>query len=314
MKILVTGASGVVGEPLCRALETDGHCVVRVVRQATSANEIAVGTIDGATDWSSILQTGVEAVVHLAAKTPSLHKDATATVEDFFKTNSLATENLARQCDKHGIKRFVFISTCKVLGDGQSRPYGIEDRPHPSDSYARSKWEAEQKLQELAAKSAMEIVILRPPIVYGPKVKGNFLHLLNIVKRQRPLPLGAIKNQRSLIFSGNLISAIQACLTHPAAAHKTYLVSDHESVSTPELIREIAKGLQCQPRLLYLPVTLMKIAGVVLGKKSAIERLTSSYVLDTMPIQEELSWQPPYSLQEGLKTTARWFLNHSFKK
>lgn len=306
MTILITGANGVVGQALSKQLAQSGLPVLAVVRHATAEFSLGVGEINGVTDWHNVLGLGVETVVHLAAKVPTLTEDQNAQAA-YYHINTLGTANLAKQCAASGVKRFVFVSTAKVLGEGQSQRYDANSRAAPSDAYATSKYQAEQALREIAARTGMELVILRPPLVYGISVKGNFLRLLKAVAKHKPLPLGGIHNQRSLIYLGNLVDAIQLCLTHPSAAGKTYLLSDNDDVSTPELIRRMGKALQSKPLLLPIPSTWMQFAGRLLGKQQAVDRLLGSFALDITSIQQELGWQPPYRMEAGLAATAHWF-------
>lgn len=304
---LVTGANGLVGRALCTALEQTGHRVVRAVRTSASPGEIAVGDLSAGTDWSEALAAGIDSVVHLAAQLPATEGSAGPHENRYAEVNTLGTARLARQCAQHGVKRFVFVSTIKVLGEGRDAPYRSGDLAVPSDAYAISKWEAEQALWQIAAETGMEIVVLRPPLVYGPGVKGNFLRLLQAIDKRRPLPLGAIRNRRSLLYLGNLVDAICLCLTHPNAAGKTYLISDGDDVSTSELIRRIAAALGRQPRLVPLPVAWMRWAGSLLGKQAAVDRLLGSLAVDATPLRNELAWHPPCTMQAGLAATAQWY-------
>jgi len=219
-------------------------------------------------------------------------------------TNTEATLNLARQAAKAGVKRFVFISTIKVNGEGRVAAYRETDAPTPEDAYAISKWEAEQGLQRIARETGLEVVILRPPLVYGPGVKANFLRLMRTVERGWPLPLGAIHNQRSLLYLGNLVDAIRVCVEHPAAAGQTFLLDDGEPVSTPELIRAVARAMGRPAHLLAVPVSVLELAGALLGKRAAVARLTGSLYVDSSAIRSRLGWRPPYSMEAGLAATA----------
>lgn len=192
-------------------------------------------------------------------------------------------------------------------GPTKDEPYRGNDLAVPSDAYAISKWEAEQALWQVAAETGMEVVILRPPLVYGPGVKGNFLRLMQAIDKRRPLPLGGIQNQRSLIYLGNLIDVIRLCITHPNAAGKAFLVSDGDDVSTPELVRRIAAALRRQPFLVPVPPAWIRWAGVTLGKQAAANRLLGSLCVDISPLRDELGWKPPYTMQAGLEATAQWY-------
>lgn len=306
MKILVTGANGLVGQALCSILDHIDDQVVRAVRTSTTPWEIPVGDLNGGTVWSEALGAGTDVVVHLACQVPLINNASNELSDRYSKVNTFGTANLARQCAQYGVKRFIFVSTVKVLGEGKSEPYRDADMAVPADAYAISKWEAEQALWQIAAATGMEVVILRPPLVYGPGVKGNFLSLMQAIDKRRPVPLGAVQNQRSLIYLGNLVDAIRLCLTHPKAAGKTFLVSDGDDVSTPELVRRIATTLGRQPFLLSVPVSWMRWAGRVLGKQ-AVDRLLGSLYVDISSFREDLGWTPPYTMQEGLEDTARWY-------
>lgn len=307
----MTGANGFVGLALCDKLERDGHHVVRAVRKHANKNEIEVGDLSSSTDWRPTLKSNIDVVIHLAARV-SLTENVTNApsnqlINEYYATNTEGTKQLARQCAEAGVKRFIFISTIKVLGEGRNRTYRSDDPAIPVDAYAISKWEAELALKQIGKLTDMEIVILRPPLVYGPGVKGNFMRMLQTVDRQRPLPLGAIHNRRSLIYLGNLVNAIEACLAAPTAIGKTWLVSDDDDVSTPELIRRVAHALGLRALLLPVPVSWMRRFGQVLRKESVVDRLVSSLSVDVQPIRQELGWTPPYTMQQGLETTVAWY-------
>jgi nucleoside-diphosphate-sugar epimerase len=307
MKILVTGANGLVGRALCAALDQTEHQLVRAVRTSTTAWEIPVGDLNECTDWREALGQGTDVVVHLAAQVPLTDGTARFQTERYAEINTLGTANLARQCAQQGVKRFIFVITVKVLGEGKDEPYRHTDLAVPSDAYAISKWEAEQTLRQISAETGLEVVVLRPPLVYGPGVKGNFLRLMQAINQRRPLPFGGIQNQRSLIYLGNLVDLTRQCLIHPGAAGKTFLVSDGEDVSTPELVRRIAFAFGRRPFLLPVPVSWMRLAGALLGKSAAVDRLLRSLCVDITPLREELGWTPPYPMQAGLDATAHWY-------
>ncbi len=303
MKVLVTGANGFVGRTLCGYLKTRGDVVVPAERRASDlASETIVGDIDGKTDWMAILD-GCEAVVHLAARVHAMSDMGRNLLEQYRTTNTEATLNLARQAAQAGVKRFVFISTIKVNGEGRDAPYRETDVSVSDDAYAISKWEAEQGLQRIAADTGLEVVILRPPLVYGPGVKANFLRLIQAVQRGWPLPLGAIQNRRSLLFLGNFVDAIRLCIEHPAAAGQIFLLDDGQPVSTPDLIRAVAHAMGRPARLLAVPVSLLELAGALVGKRAAVVRLTGSLYVDSSFIRSRLGWTPPYSMESGLAET-----------
>lgn len=309
MRVLVTGANGFVGRALCDELLRYGQSVRGTLRQHEGRQAlleriepIVVGTINAATDWKAAL-TGCEVVIHLAARVHVMDDTAQAPLALYRATNTDATLNLARQAAQAGVKRFVFVSTIKVNGEGRDEPYRESDAPAPQDPYAISKWEAEQGLWRIAEETGLEVVILRPPLVYGPGVKANFLRLMQWVKKGWPLPLGAVRNRRSLLYLGNFVDAIRVCVVHPAAAGQTFLLDDGEVVSTPQLIRAVARAMGRPARLLAIPVGLLELAGALLGKRAAVARLAGSLYIDSSAIRSHLGWTPPYSMQAGLEAT-----------
>jgi nucleoside-diphosphate-sugar epimerase len=273
-----------------------------------SLSTFAVGDIGTETDWMPAL-AGVTCVVHLAARTHVLEEaPASDSLAEYRRINVAATRHLARQSATAGARRLVFLSSIKVNGESTSRhPYAEHDAPRPEDAYGISKWEAEQELGQVAALTGLETVVLRPPLVYGPRVKANFLRLLALVARRTPLPLASLDNRRSLIYVGNLASAIHAALAAPQAAGRTYLVSDGEDVSTPGLVRAIAQALDVQARLFACPVPVLRAAAALLGRSAELARLAGSLQIDASRIRRELAWQPPYTLAQSLAETARWY-------
>lgn len=259
------------------------------------------------TAWSQALKDA-DTVVHLAARVHVTREEPRKSLTAFSLINTGGTDRLARAAASSGVRRLVFVSTVKVNGEGGDTPYTEKDEPGPEDPYAISKWEAEQALQEIADSTALEVVILRPPLVYGPNVKANFLELLKWVKRGVPLPLGGLENQRSLIFVRNLADAIITCMAQKRAANQTYLLKDGGDVSTPELIRRVAKALDVSPRLLHVPASLLRMAAGLARKSAGVDRLVGSLAVDDSKIREELGWIPPYTMDQGLRETADWFL------
>lgn len=314
MKVLVTGANGFVGAPLCRHLSRlPGVEVIAAVRDARSAPSgmkvKAIAGIDGNTDWSHAL-VGVDAVVHLAAH---VHQRGHRPAEHgaYQAVNVDGTLNLARQSAAGAVKRFVFVSSVKACGEGQADPmqppYSETSSCQPVDAYGRSKRAAELGLRDTALTRAMEVVVLRPPLVYGPGVKANFWQLMRWVDRGWPLPLAGIVNRRDLIYVENLVDAIATTLMHPAAAGGTFFVSDGVRLSTPELIRHIASALGRPARLVAVPSAWLRILGTLTGKRPAIDRLLGSMLVDDSAIRRAMAWQPPYSLEIGLQRTAAWY-------
>lgn len=305
---LITGAAGFVGSALVVALRD--RALRRVLRQpAAEARtcDVVVGDIAPDTDWSTALE-GVDCVVHLAARTHVMEERAADPLATYRRINVDATRNLARQAAMAGVRRFVFLSSIKVNGEfTTTRPFSEHDVPRPLDTYGITKCDAEAVLQQIGNETGMEIVILRPPLVYGPGVKGNFLRLLQAVAHGTPLPLASIENRRSLVYVGNLVDAIITCMDSPAAAGKIWLVSDGEEVSTPALIRKLAAAMNQSPRLLPCPPVLLQLVGALIGKHAAVSRLTGSLIVDASPLRRELNWSPRYSLDQGLTETAQWY-------
>lgn len=303
MKALVTGAAGFVGTALCARLIAAGYGVVPAVRRMSCLpHEVVVGNLDALTDWRIAL-TGCNAVIHLAARVHVMGNTAQNEMEQYRATNTDATLNLARQAANAGVKRFVYISSIKVNGEGRGAPYRETDVPAPEDAYAISKWEAEKGLRQIALETGLEVTILRPPLVYGPGVKANFLRLMCTVERGWPLPLGAIRNRRSLLYLGNFVDAIRLCVEHPAAAGQTFLLDDGKPVSTPELIRALAQAMGRPVRFLAVPVSVLEMGGALLGKRAVVARLTGSLYVDSSAIQLSLGWTPPFSMEAGLAAT-----------
>lgn len=308
MRILVTGATGFVGRVLCERLLESGHDVVAAVRcQSPSlpkdALQVMVGEIGPETHWERALR-GVDAVVHLAARVHVMADSARDPFAEFRRVNVAGSESLALAAAQAGVRRVVYVSSVKVHGEETfSNSYSESDSADPQDAYGQSKWEAEQALNRVAGNADLEVVILRPPLVYGPGVGANFQRLIKSVALGMPLPLGCVRNRRSLVYLGNLTSALEACLTHPAAAGKTYLVSDGEDVSTVELIRRIASAMGRTAYLLPVPVPMLRMLGSLLGRSQDIDRLLGSLVVDSSKIRRELGWSPPFNMSEGLRQT-----------
>lgn len=308
MRVLVTGASGFVGLPLLSVLEHGGMQPRAALRRSGSLGErafeaVVVGELGAETEWSSAL-ADVDAVVHLAARVHVLRDTAADPLTEFRRVNTAGTLNLARQAAMAGARRFVFISSIKVNGEGCDMPYSERDAPEPEDAYGLSKLEAEQGLHEIARETDLEVVILRPPLVYGPGVKANFLKLMRVVDAGWPLPLGAACNRRSLLYLGNLLDAIQLCLSHPAAAGQTFLLSDGAPLSSADLVRAVAAALGRPARLMSVPPGMLRLMARTLGQGAVLERLLGSLVLDDRLIRERLGWQPSFDLEGGLAETA----------
>lgn len=312
--ILVTGATGFVGRFLCYRLLAQGLRVRGTLLTSENPSSLVNGVepvrvepLGADTPWCDAL-TGVNTVIHLAARVHIMRESSTDPLQEFRKVNLHGTERLALQAAKAGVGRFEFMSTIGINGDNSgAKSYAESDQPHPHNSYSVSKYEAELALKEISKQTGMEVVILRAPLVYGPGNPGNFLSLLRVISKGIPLPLASVTNKRSLIYVGNLVDALATCAVHPEAAGKTYLVSDGEDVSTPELIQRTAKELGEPARLFPFPISLMRLAGKLTGKSGAVNRLAGSLTVDSSKIRRELRWVPPFTMEEGLRETAGWF-------
>lgn len=311
--VLVTGALGFVGRALCSRLAADGSRVRAASRnsqQDLPAEQVIISGIDPQTDWTEALAS-VGTVVHLAAHVHVMKSGA----EDerlFNEVNVAGTRHLAESAAASGVRRFIYLSTVKVHGEQtEEQPFSEQSPFSPQDAYSRSKAEAEAILKRIGQASSMEIVIIRPPLVYGPGVKANFLQLLKLVHRRIPLPLGAIHNARSLIYLDNLVDAVMTCIQHPSAANEAFLVSDGEDLSTADLVRMIAKAMGVRVFLPPVPPDLLRFGGKMLGKGDIVGRLTESLQVDSSFIQNKLGWIPPHTAEEGLRKTVQWFLRSS---
>jgi nucleoside-diphosphate-sugar epimerase len=311
-RVLVTGSTGFVGRALCETLAAAGIVVRAALRNEGPAprgavERAGVGDISSRTDWRAALAEA-DAVIHLAARVHVMH-DGPANADAYMETNTRGTMRLAEDCVAAGVRRLVFLSSIKVNGEeGGHRPYTALDEPNPHDAYARSKWLAEQQLLELAARSSLQVVIVRPPLVHGPGVRANFLRLMRWVDRGLPLPFGWVRNKRSLVSLVNLCDFLLHVLRHPAASSRVWLTADDEALSTGELIRRIAAHMHRAPRLLPVPPLLLTAAGALTGRSAEIARLCGSLTLDTSPARTELDWSPPISADAGLARTVQWYL------
>jgi nucleoside-diphosphate-sugar epimerase len=315
-RVLVTGANGFVGTALTQALAEIGIAVRGAVRSQASVPAFeagehtvrdfaAVGDLHGRTDWSAALQ-GVETVFHTAAR---VHMAGEPGGLAAYRTvNRDATYRLARQCVEAGVRRLIFLSTIKVNGETtQGIPFTRGDTPDPHGAYAVSKYEAEEVLWRVGAEFDLEVVVVRPPLVYGPRVKGNVLALLRWVDRGLPLPLAGIDNRRHLVGLSNLVDFLVACATRPQAAGQTFLVSDPEAVSTPGLVRRLAEALGRPARLFRLPPSLLRAAALLCGRGAMMERLQEDLEVDMGRVTGLLEWLPPTTMQEELARMAAWY-------
>jgi nucleoside-diphosphate-sugar epimerase len=314
--VVVTGAAGFVGQALCAKLAADGRAHRGIVRAASAhalhgTPQVALGDLAAAPEAAlAAALDGARAVVHLAGRA-HLQGAAAADVEAYRAANVVATARLASAALRAGVERFVLASTIKVHGEASApgRPLRATDPPAPRDAYARSKLDAERALAQACAGTPMAPIVLRTPLVYGPGVRGNFLRLLDAVAREARLPLGAIANRRDLLYVGNLVAAIVALVDAGEAAPGAWLVTDGEPVATPELVRRIARALDVEPRLLAVPVALLRLAGALAGRSGEIARLAGSLELDGAPLRQ-LVGPAPFTLDEGIAATARWWRLH----
>ncbi|WP_338485684.1 SDR family oxidoreductase [Pseudomonas trivialis] len=314
--VFLTGATGFVGKAVLGRLVADNFAVTAAVRNGTpirlaDVTVVPFQSFEGM-NWGSSL-IGIGAVVHCAARVHVMNDTEADPLASFRKVNVEGTLHLARQAAAAGVKRFIYISSIKVNGEGTSpgRPYTADDRSGPSDPYGISKMEAEQGLRELAVLTGMEVVIIRPVLVYGPGVKANFLSMMRWLDRGIPLPFGAINNGRSLVAIDNLVDLIVTALTHPSAANQTFLASDGEDLSTTQLLRRMANALGKPARLLPIPSWMLSASAKTLGKKSLSQRLCGSLQVDISKNMKLLHWAPPVSVDDALKATALYYREHN---
>lgn len=317
MRVLLTGASGFVGRAVQARLIADGDHEVRcALRQLPAAIESGfeatlAPSLGGSADWSAAL-SGIDAVIHCAARVHVMHEQATDPLSEYRRANVEGTLRLACQAVEASVRRFVFVSSIKVNGE-QTRPgeaFCADDEVKPCDPYGISKLEAEQALLALGRETGLEVVIVRPPLIYGPGVKANFLSMMRWLRRGVPLPLGRISNKRSLVALDNLVDLLALCLVHPAAAGNRFLVSDGEDLSTSELLRQLGVALGRPARLLPVPQTCIEKAARLLGRADLSQRLCGSLQVDINKTRQLLDWAPPVAVNMALADTARYFLKH----
>jgi nucleoside-diphosphate-sugar epimerase len=306
MRVLVTGASGFIGKSLVRELKFRKIEVIEVSRNKPEIDNKGVFTItdfNAKNIWQQPL-VECDVVIHLAALVHQLGNKSKLSLSEYLNVNLDATVNLANEAVKAGVKRFVFVSTIGVNGaSGTVKPFVETDLANPHNHYAFSKMVAEKTLYKISIETGMEVVIVRPPLVYGVGVKGNFAQMLKILTKGILLPFASVKNLRSFIYVENLVDALILCATHPSAVGQTYLVSDGQDISTPDLLRKLSRGMNKPVKLIPCSPVFMSLAGRVIGKSDQLDKLVSSLQVDSSKIRRELGWKPPFTLDEGLKAT-----------
>jgi nucleoside-diphosphate-sugar epimerase len=316
MRVLVSGATGFVGSELVGRLDSNGVTVRGSVRcdepGAGPFEQVVVTEISGTTDWFDALR-GVNCVVHLAARVHVMQEQAADPLAEFRKVNTYGSVNFARQSAAAGVKRFIYLSSIKVNGEQTHPgcPFSADDNPAPLDAYGTSKYEAEKSLMSLANETGMEVVIIRPPLVYGPGVKANFWRMMWWINHGVPLPLGEIHNKRSLVALDNLVDLIIICMKHPAAANQVFLAGDGEDLSTTELLNRLGEALGKPARLVAVPLKLLTFGAYALGQRDEVQRLCGSLQVNISKAQNLLGWEPPITVAEGLRRTAEDFKNNS---
>ena len=319
MKVFLTGSSGFVGQALCPPLLEQGHHLVcalrpgafeRFLEQGRGADAFLIPGLAQETDFSQGL-SGVDVVVHLAAMAHVRTRRQHDLLDRFMAVNCTASLNLARQAARAGVKRFVFLSSVGVNGSVSpaGKPFRETDIPRPDTAYGMSKLAAEQGLEKLAMETGMEVVVLRPPLVLGPRAKANFLSLMRWVSSGVPLPFAGIENRKNFIGLSNLVEALICCLDHEAAGNQTFLLCDTETISTPELIRKISLAMDRSPRLFTVPPAAARIILARAGKKRIYDQLWRDLSIDSQKISQTLDWQPGQSLSDEIRPAARWFLD-----
>ncbi|HBD7253084.1 TPA: NAD-dependent epimerase/dehydratase family protein, partial [Legionella pneumophila] len=308
-KILITGATGFIGRSLVPALLSEGHdvrCAVLQLDSTLQAEQIVINNLEVHTDWTDALRN-VEIVIHLAARVHIMKEYATSSLDEYCKINSIATKNFVEQAVQNNVKRFIFLSTIKVHGEFSQNnlPFSEDCRTQPEDPYAKSKLYAEQFIQEICQNARMEFVILRPPLVYGPYVKANFLRILQLVDKKWPLPFGSIYNKRTFIYIDNLVSAISAVVSEPSAANQVYLVADDCSWSLTQLVQTLSRKMNTKLFLIPIPVQILIFLFKLCGLKNINTRLFSSLEVSNEKIKSQLGWTPPVSSIDGLEKTVK---------
>ncbi|UTW02709.1 SDR family oxidoreductase [Amphritea atlantica] len=303
MNILLTGATGFLGRHLVKGLAVKGVNVTASIRQEVHlpvARTCIINSLDIDTDWSCALAEQ-KVVIHSAARAHIMEDEVYDPLAEYRQVNVEGTLNLARQAAEAGVQRFIFISSIGVNGNINTCPFTENDEPTPAEFYAQSKWEAEQGLWNIHNETGIEVVIIRPPLVYGPGAPGNFARLVRLVEKGWPLPFGAVHNKRSFVAVDNLVDLIVTCIDHPAAANQVFLAGDGEDLSTSDLLRGIAAAMEKPSRLVAVPENYLRLAAKFLGKEKLADRLLGSLQVDISKARDSLGWEPPFSVEEGLK-------------
>jgi nucleoside-diphosphate-sugar epimerase len=307
VKVLVTGANGFIGRAVIdRLLRAEGYAVRAAVRQHPAALpadvECTPGELNPDRDWTDSLR-GVDLVVHLAARVHMMREPSASPLDEYRRVNVAGTVTLARSAADAGVRRFIYLSSLKVHGN--TGRFSEQSAPQPADPYAQSKHEAETELRRIAVEKRLDVVVIRPPLVYGPGARANFDTLMRAIARGVPLPLGAVRNRRSLVGIDNLVDFIMTCLAHPGAAHETFLVADGEDLSTPDLVRRLARAMGRRPRLFPVPGSFLRTGAFLCGRRDIAERLVESLQADITKARTRLGWSPPVGVDEGLMRAAR---------
>ena len=309
MRILLTGASGFIGSALLNELSKYNFYIRAAFKKFEKKEKILnpnheyifINDINHSTDWSPFLNN-IDCIIHCAGRAHIINDKSSDPLKEYRKINLYGTINLAEHAARVGVKRFIFLSSIGVNGNFTNKfnRFTHKDTPMPLKNYAKSKFEAENALKKISFETGLEIVIIRPPLVYGANVKGNFLRLLKLIKKGVPLPLGGINNQRSYIGLDNLINFIIFCIDHPLAKNETFLISDGDDISTPDLVKKISKFMLINNNIFSVPINFLKIGGYLFNKKKEIESLVESLLIDSNYAKKILNWSPPETLEKGL--------------
>ncbi|KVE03674.1 UDP-glucose 4-epimerase family protein [Burkholderia anthina] len=311
--LVVTGANGFVGRAVCRRALDAGHAVTALVRRPGGCVDGVREWVHGGADFDGLAEgwpadLTADCVIHLAARVHVMRDESPDPDAAFDATNVTGTLRLAEAARKHGVRRIVYASSIKAVGESDGgAPLSESVRPNPQDAYGRSKLRAEQQLARFGASAGLDVVVVRPPLVYGPSVRANFLRMMDAVARGMPLPLGSVSSRRSIVYVDNLADAMLQCATNPHAAGECFHVADDDAPSVTGLLRLVGDALGKPARLLPVPAALLRALGKVTGRSAAIDRLTGSLQLDTGRIKRVLGWQPPYTTRQGLEATAAWY-------